>query len=195
MNRKRLITSGFCLMMLCALLVGSVGAAADGVGEPAAPAASNFTITIDSPTNNSYSNANDTTVHWTVSNFAPGLNWTELNLFTAGSWVGWTNETTHSSQDLGRLANGTYFVNVRTVNDSGPQNLANVTFTVDRVAPTVEVLFPTVNLKTNSTNITLAWTADGTGSPLDNFSVSVTQGVTHWVHDVNVSALNVSVGV
>ena len=200
MKNKRLIASGFCLMMLCALLVGSVGAAAGGMGGPAAPAAFGFyTISIDSPSNGTYTNDNVTNVQWTVTNPVVGeIYWNESRIFADGSWSDWYNQTTNSSQSYGPLADGTYFVNVRTVQqeDAGPveRNLANVTFTVDTVKPTVVVITPVDGSETNMTNFTIGWDAAGTGSPLDSFNLDVNDGFTHFPMTVDGDVFSIPVG-
>ncbi len=181
-------------MMLCALLFGSVGAAADGVMAPGAPGA--YDIVIDSPSNNSYTNVNVVNVAWTVT-VGTGLDpyWNESRIFVDGAWTDWYNETDNSSADFGPLADGTYFVNIATATeDAAQENIANVTFTVDTVDPTVEVLFPTDDLVTNDTNFTLMWTADGTGSPLDEFDVTVSNVGTEWVLTVEGDVFEIPVG-
>lgn len=159
-NRTMLITAGFGLMMILSLFIGSAGVLAGSAGSLSSPLTGSITaVAISSPANNSYSQHDYVNVTWTVTG-ADSSTYNLTNIWNAtGGWQGWVNDTVYSYANFTNLADGIYYVNVMAVNPGQDSRVANVTFTVDTVAPSVAITKPAEGLQTNATDVQMNWTA------------------------------------
>ena len=122
-NKNQLITSGFVLMMTCALLFSSVAVIAgsgvgSGLGSSTGPEP---VVTITAPAIGSFNTTGSVMVKWTVaanqtSQLSHIWNHTRLtNITTSWQEPAWHNDSKLSSRTFSGLSTGNYKVEVKAV--------------------------------------------------------------------------------
>ncbi len=120
-------------------------------------------ITIASPQNNDYINTKEVYVKWDATDSLSGIN--NYEVYVDGSLIA---NTTQNDYTL-NLLDGTHTIEVKAYDKAGNSNSANVTVTVDTVAPQVKITSPADGSVLNSSNVNLVWT--GSDQNLDHYLV------------------------
>ena len=130
-------------------------------------------LTITSPVDGKYFNAttvNDVTVTWSASDAVAGLAPYQVRV-NGGSWT----QQTSTSLTLTDLADGTYRIDVRAIDQAGNAIMRSVSFTVDRIVPTLNIISPTAKLY-NITDIAAAWTGSDDLSGVSGYCYRLDSG-------------------
>ena len=115
----------------------------------------NPTISITSPSNNTYNNTGSVTLQWVSADLQSGLAHHEITMddgpiLTVPSDV--------QSLPLNHLSNGSHNVTVVAFDNAGNHDASSVTFTVDMVGPAVSITHPTNGSYCNA-SVDLQWTS------------------------------------
>ena len=119
------------------------------------------TINIDSPSNNSYVNTCNVSIHWTVQDdFAFSKCMLSIN---GGEWISIGRETSYLLSDL---SDGEYTVRIRAKDYAGNVEEAVLKFTVDTTPPSVQIKSPEDCSCITTSDINVEW------SGYDEYGVS-----------------------
>ena len=107
-------------------------------------------------------------VNWSGSDAASGIGDYQVRI-DGGQWVdnGLTAQTSFAS-----VTDGNHTVDVMASDRAGHSSLANVSFMVDSIAPTVSIISPTDGEAISQKAITIRWTASDVGSGIMLLEVS-----------------------
>ena len=145
------------------------------------------TLTIVSPTNNSYGTSGLITLHWTIGNVGSGLAKTEIS--TNGTT--WT--TVNGSSQTLSLADGPYTVSVRATSNVGNVNQTSVSFIVDTVKPVIVIESPNRGSYSANNSVMVQWNASDAASGIAKTEIS-TDGTTWTTVTGNSDILTFSLG-
>jgi hypothetical protein len=108
---------------------------------------------------------------WTGSSASTiGRYWISLD---NGAYIDVGQNTTYV---LSGLAQGEHNVTLRALNYAGNWNTTSVNFTVDSVAPAIDIVAPADGMHTTDRNITVEWSVTESGSGLDSVEISINGG-------------------
>jgi hypothetical protein len=127
------------------------------------------TIHIISPTNDLYLNSGNVTVKWNGSDATSGI---EYYLVSNDSGATWTNVSSNTSYNITGLSDGTHTVVVKAIDKVGHESNASVSFTVDTVAPDVNITNPANGTSTTSHTITIRWNGSD-NTQIDHYELQI----------------------
>lgn len=125
-------------------------------------------VTITSPLMNHTVGNSTVQVNWTAVDPASGIASCEVRI-DGGSWVDVGVAQEHSFDSV---ADGNHTVDVRAYDHLGFNATTYSNFSVDTVAPTVSISYPSNGTALSSTVITLRWAASDVGSGIETLEVS-----------------------
>jgi ABC-type transport system substrate-binding protein len=128
------------------------------------------TVSILFPTNASYIGDDFLTVTWTTSDDI-GIGGTEVKL-DDGDWLA----NLDGSRAFFGLAEGLHTVSVRVTDFVGNSATANVTFTIDTLAPTLSITSPEDAWETDDDSVTVEWDCDDSASGVDYVEIRIDGG-------------------
>jgi hypothetical protein len=131
------------------------------------------TIEITDPAQGGYHNSSTVQAHWFGYDGGSGLDWYEFQL-DGGEWyaVGQAN-----SQFLFGLLDGNHTLTVRVHDYAGNFASTSVNFTVDTVAPVIEIISPQNGSFNNTGDVVIVWS--GSDANLMNYTYSINGGA--WI--------------
>jgi len=141
----------------------------------------NPTLSVTAPP--AFTNDNNATVRWTMNGTGSpvaDVKLTVVNVTTGDSFgpfsLGAVNNTTLFSHLQFLLQDGTWNLTFNVTDAAGNFKVVDYSFVVDTIEPTLTVTSPP--LFTNNDNLTATWTMSGTGSPIANVVLTVTNDTT-----------------
>ncbi len=128
-------------------------------------------ISITSPPNNTIINSSDITISWTGSDNTTSIDHYEVQIY-GGPWTDVGTNTTHHFH----LVNGTYLVYVKAVDKAGNTAMDSVTFTTDTANPTISITSPADNAILKTPDVTIEWTGSDITSGIDRYEIQIDGG-------------------
>ncbi len=132
-------------------------------------------ISIVSPVNHSYNNTGSVLVAWTSTDALSGIAYHELRLDSGPTL---TLPSDVQSLQLNSLADGSHTVSVTAYDNAGNHNETTVTFTVDRIDPTISIISPATGSYNNTGSVLVAWSSHDTLSGIAYHELRVDSGPT-----------------
>jgi len=153
-----------------------------GLAEPAPTGNDSWTmvdalgpaVNITNPEPDAVTNLVNVTVNWTATDSISGIHHSAVRL-DDGTWVGVGTELYRIFE---AVPEGSHLATVNVTDNAGHETLANTTFSVDRTAPSLEILLPENGSITSSLMATLEWNATDIGSGLAK--VEIRAGTGSW---------------
>ena len=128
-------------------------------------------LNITDPKNNTLINSTSVQVVWTGSSDSPiGRYWIGLD---DGALVDVGQSTSYTLTDLGQ---GEHKVTLQARDYAGNWNTTSVNFTIDSVAPVIDITSPDDGTHSTERNFTVEWTVSDEGSGLDSVEINIDGG-------------------
>ena len=105
---------------------------------------------------------------WTESDSGSGVAMTEIKV-DSGSW----NVVSGTSDNISGLSGGPHIIYMTAMDHVGNVNTASVAFTVDTIAPSVSITYPTAGSYNVTGSVTVKWTASDSGSGIAKTEIQV----------------------
>jgi|GEM_PF-2793394 len=112
-------------------------------------------VVITSPIDGSFNNTGSVAVSWTASDVKSGI---RIIQYSTDGMV-WFNADGATSYLWSSLVDGAYTFYVRAEDNAGNVAIKEVSFVVDTIAPTIDIISPSNGAYLNTDNVTVSWTA------------------------------------
>ena len=126
-------------------------------------------ISITSPPNNTIINSSDITISWTGSDNTTSIDHYEVQI-DGGPW---TQAGTSTNHTLTGLPDGTHTVYVKAIDKAGNTATDSITFTMDTIAPALRITSPHNNTIIKLSDITISWTGSDNTTSIDHYEVQI----------------------
>ena len=146
-------------------------------------------ITLISPSNESYINQRDITVEWSGSDNY-GIDHYEVRI-DGGSWI---NVDGYTSYTFRNLAEGQHIVDIRAIDYAGNIGECRLVFTIDISSPMVSILSPEEGSYIGEQDVTVTWEGDD-NIGIDHYEIRIDGG--SWINvgtDTNYTFTGLSEG-
>jgi parallel beta-helix repeat protein len=129
-------------------------------------------IVISAPLESSFINASAIFLSWTAADAGSGVLGCRYRV-DGGSW---SSMTSSSTALLSALSEGGHRVEVQAFDRANNPAIAAVNLTIDTVLPSLSIISPSNGALFNLSSQEVAWTANGTGSPLSTVRTRADEG-------------------
>ncbi len=119
----------------------------------ATPYVNKIAVTITSPSSSEYLNNANVTINWSTVADLPIVS-TEISI----DGTIWTNSE-RDYYELNSLSEGIHTFSVRVIDSDGKSKTESVSFYVDTIAPTLNIVYPKRGFLNNTGNVTATWIA------------------------------------